>query len=105
MVQQLCGEDPMKRQLLLQGGGFAGIYAPDGQLMTTPLPEDQDGLVYADLDLDLISLAKAAADPAGHYSRPDVTRLWLNKTPGDRVVSPAAAARLDESLAAPGEPA
>ena len=35
----------------------------------------------------MISLAKAAADPAGHYARPDVTRLLLNKTPGDRVVS------------------
>jgi len=34
----------------------------------------------------MIALAKAAADPAGHYSRPDVTRLLLDKTPGDRVV-------------------
>lgn len=46
---------------------------------------DAEGLVYADVDLGLISLAKAA-DPARHYSRPDVTRLLLNKTPGDRVV-------------------
>lgn len=34
----------------------------------------------------MISLAKAAADPAGHYARPDVTRLLLDRTPGDRVV-------------------
>jgi len=54
--------------------------------MHTPLPETEEGLVYADIDLGMISLAKAAADPAGHYSRPDVTRLLLNKTPGDRVV-------------------
>ena len=27
---------------------------------------------------------------AGHYARPDVTRLLLNKTPGDRVVPFAA---------------
>ena len=38
------------------------------------------------IDLGMISLAKAAADPAGHYARPDVTRLVLDKTPGDRVV-------------------
>ena len=36
--------------------------------------------------LDAAALAKAAADPAGHYARPDVTRLVLDKTPGDRVV-------------------
>jgi nitrilase len=87
MIQTLCGDDPMKRQLLLEGGGFAGIYAPDGQLITEVIPEGKEGIVYADLDLGMISLAKAAADPAGHYSRPDVTRLLLDKTPGDRVVT------------------
>ena len=92
MIQTLCGDDPMKRQLLLEGGGFAGIYAPDGQLISQPLPEGQEGLVYADIDLGLISLAKAAADPAGHYSRPDVTRLLLDKTPRERVVLQAAPA-------------
>lgn len=86
MIEQLCGDDPGKRKLLLEGGGFARIYAPDGQLMHAPLPEDQEGLVYADIDLGMISLAKAAADPAGHYARPDVTRLVLDQTPGDRVV-------------------
>jgi aliphatic nitrilase len=35
----------------------------------------------------MISLAKAAADPSGHYARPDVTRLMLNRTPGDRVIN------------------
>jgi aliphatic nitrilase len=85
MVELLCTDDT-KRALLQPGGGYAGIYAPDGQLLTEPLPEDAEGLLYADLDLGLISLAKAAADPSGHYSRPDVTRLLLNRTPGDRVV-------------------
>lgn len=85
MVQMLCTDD-MKKQLLVEGGGFARIYAPDGQMMHAPLAENVEGLVYADLDLGMISLAKVVADPAGHYARPDVTRLLLDKTPGDRVV-------------------
>lgn len=89
MIDMLCTDDT-KRQLLLPGGGFARIFAPDGQQMHESLPEDQEGIVYADLDLGMISLAKAAADPAGHYARPDVYKLLLNKTPGDRVVSFAA---------------
>lgn len=85
MVELLC-TDETKKALLLKGGGFARIYAPDGQLMHEPLPETEEGLVYAEVDLGLIALAKAAADPSGHYARPDVTRLLLDKTPGDRVV-------------------
>lgn len=88
----LCTDDT-KRQLLKVGGGFARIYAPDGSPIAEPIPEDREGIVYADIDLGMISLAKAAADPAGHYARPDVTRLLLDKTPGDRVVSRAFAGR------------
>jgi aliphatic nitrilase len=106
MIEQLCGDDPTKRQLLLEGGGFTGIYAPDGQLISQPLPEGEEGLVFAEIDLGLIALAKAAADPAGHYSRPDVTRLLLDKTPGDRVVvRQRDAAAAVAAATAPAEPA
>lgn len=103
MIDTLCGDDPTKRQLLLEGGGFATIWAPDGQLMHEPLPEGAEGLVYADIDLGMISLAKAAADPAGHYSRPDVTRLLLDKTRKERVVIRQDAPREEALAEIPGQ--
>jgi nitrilase len=39
----------------------------------------------ARLDLAAIGVAKNAADPAGHYSRPDVVRLLFNNKPAKRV--------------------
>lgn len=71
--------------LIRAGGGFAQVYAPDGRPMCEPLPEDQDGLLFAELDLGAIAVAKSFADPVGHYSRPDVTRLLLNRSPQPRV--------------------
>ena len=78
-------DEPKKAQLLPEGGGFARIYGPDGSPLAEPIPETQEGILYADIDLGMIALAKAAADPAGHYSRPDVTRLLFNPNPAPRV--------------------
>ena len=84
IVDLIC-ETEEQRKLINTGGGYARIYAPDGQSIGTPLAETEEGLVLADIDLDLIPLAKAVADPAGHYARPDVTRLLLNRSPAPPV--------------------
>jgi aliphatic nitrilase len=84
MVEELC-DRPDKHALLHSGGGHAAIYGPDGSSLAQRLAPDQEGLLYADIDLGAIGVAKNAADPAGHYSRPDVTRLLLNKKPSKRV--------------------
>lgn len=81
------------------GGGFTMIYAPDGRPLNEPLPENEEGLVIADIDLGYTAMAKIAADPVGHYSRPDVLRLWLNAAPAP-CVERAASAFSEESSAA-----
>jgi len=81
----MLADTPVKRQLLLEGGGYAQIFGPDAKPMCDPLPETAEGILYADVDLGFIGVAKAAYDPTGHYSRPDVVRLLLNKKPASRV--------------------
>lgn len=72
---------PEQAELISVGGGAAQIYAPDGSPLCEPLPHDKEGLLFAEIDLGVIAVAKSFADPVGHYSRPDVTRLLLNKQP------------------------
>lgn len=88
-VDQLCETDN-QRALLSVGGGYSKIFGPDGAQISEDLPPDQEGLVVAEIDLSMIALAKAAADPAGHYARPDVVQLLIDRTRQRPVVEKAA---------------
>ena len=57
------------------GGGSSAIFAPDGRILTQDLPEKEEGILYATLDMDEILKCKSFVDVCGHYSRPDM--LWL----------------------------
>jgi len=100
----VCQGDELREQLCPVGGGFTRIYAPDGQSIGSNLEETVEGLVIADIDLGMIAMAKAAADPAGHYSRPDVTRLLLNAKSQRPVVAFDSAAGLAATSAEAAEP-
>ena len=91
MFDLLC-DTPEKRHLLnpesgKPGGGFSMIFGPDGRPLCEHLPEDQEGLLYAEISLPMIAVAKAAADPVGHYARPDVVRLMLDRSSRRPVVN------------------
>lgn len=51
--------------------GNSAIIAPNGQFIAGPL-EAEEGILYADIDLQQIIKAKRMFDAVGHYSRPDV---------------------------------
>ena len=72
--------------MLSGGGGKAAVFGPDGRQLTEPTEPTFDGLIYCDIDLDLIDYAKAVADPVGHYSRPDLLRLLVDDRAKDYVV-------------------
>jgi aliphatic nitrilase len=64
---------------LYLGGGYSRIYGPDMQLKTERLPPTQEGIVYADLDLAMLEAAKYVLNPTGHYSRPDVFTVSIDR--------------------------
>ncbi|KAL2684476.1 Carbon-nitrogen hydrolase [[Neocosmospora] mangrovei] len=61
------------------GGGYSAVFGPDGRKLSTNIPSDKEGIIYADLDIDDILHSKAFLDVVGHYSRPDL--LWLGVDP------------------------
>ncbi len=68
--------------------GGSAIIAPDGSYVAEPVYDDET-IIYGDIDLRKVALAKREVDVAGHYSRPDVVRLLFDESPHEPLVRPA----------------
>ena len=62
---------------ILADGGSC-IAGPDGEWLVEPVV-NSEGLIYHTLDFNRVLEQRQNFDPVGHYSRPDVTRLIVNR--------------------------
>jgi len=65
---------------LLQGGLCTAVVSPAGVYLAGPLAEGE-GMAVAEIDLAAIVRIKSVLDSVGHYARPDLLRLRLDREP------------------------
>ena len=66
-----------KAPAVLANGGSC-IAGPDGEWLMEPII-GKEGLFYNTLDFNRVYEERQNFDPVGHYSRPDVTKLMVNR--------------------------
>nr|WP_321221892.1 carbon-nitrogen hydrolase family protein [uncultured Psychroserpens sp.] len=66
-----------KAPKILSNGGSC-IAGPDGEWLVEPVLH-KEGLIYHTLDFNRVLEERQNFDPVGHYSRPDVTQLSINR--------------------------
>jgi len=77
--------------------GNSMIADPEGKILAGPLSKEE-GILYANVDPEIIRNTRWNLDVAGHYSRPDAFQLTVRTTPNPiiRVDSDSSSSPVDE---------
>lgn len=81
-IMDIMKEDAPNAEELLtrKNSAFSGIIGPNGAVIGEPLI-DEEGIVYADIDLSKCIQPKQMHDILGHYNRFDIFDLRVNTAP------------------------
>jgi len=75
-IVDMLGTTDEKRAFLLAANAYSAIYGPNGEVLASI--EGEEGIIYADIDIELEITRKQWHDIIGHYNRFDVFSLNLN---------------------------
>ena len=102
IVEAMSTTHPQARELLARrNSAFSAVLGPDGRVIGQPLI-DEEGIVYADIDLSRCIQPRQMHDITGHYNRFDVFDLRVNRKPQAAAQfsdAPAGAGDIDAELA------
>ena len=79
-IQTICPDESM--QNAIRDGCMTCIISPEGRHLVPPITKDE-GILYADLDFNLITKRKRMLDSVGHYARPELLSLNHNIAPAE----------------------
>ena len=68
----------LKKSPKVLANGGSCIAGPDGEWIVSPIC-DKEGLIIETIDFNRVYEERQNFDPVGHYSRPDVTKLYVNR--------------------------
>ncbi|WP_431676481.1 carbon-nitrogen hydrolase family protein [Kitasatospora sp. KL5] len=81
IVDAIAGDDENVRTMLgRKRSALSGVFGPDGRPVTDPLIDDE-GIVYAGIDLAKCIQPKQMHDIVGHYNRFDIFQLHVDNRP------------------------
>jgi len=60
--------------------GDSVVINPGGKIVSGPM-RNEEGILYAEIDPERVGAARRTLDVVGHYSRPDIFQLHINRKP------------------------